>query len=143
MASTMGDPTPPPPPDAWGLLAYGSVIVYPLQLLLRSTRSGSTDRASYSAVSAAVAESDSTPQGSSLAVGIVVGTTWTIVSLLGVLYALSVFISLVPDQYDAAHARYLGLFTVATLVAWIGLTIGLTGLTMRLLRRAFGQQPPT
>ena len=69
------------------------------------------------------------------------GTTWTILSLLGLLYALSIFILLVPEQYEVAHERFVGLFTVATLVAWVGLTIGLTALTMRLLRRVFGQDP--
>jgi hypothetical protein len=139
-ASTMGDPTPPPAPDAWGLLAYGAVIVYPLSYYF-ARRDPERPTNLVGAVSAAVEESDSTPKGSWLAVGIVVGTTWTIVSLIGLLAALAAFISLVPDQYVTARERFDGLFTVATLLAWIGLAIGLTGLTMRLLRHVFRGQP--
>ena len=127
-------------PDAWGLLAYGAVIVYPLSYYF-ARRDMDRPTNLVRAISTAVDEGESTPKGSWLAVGIVVGTTWTIAALIGVLAALAAFISLVPDQYYVARGRYDGLFTVATLIAWVALTIGLTGLTMRLLRRVFGQQP--
>jgi hypothetical protein len=140
VASTMGDPTPPPRPDVWGLLVVGAAIVYPLSYYFARL---DPDRPTnlINAVSTAVDESRATPKASWLAVWIVTGTTWTLASLIGLLAGLAAFISLVPDQYLVAHERYVGLFTAATLVAWIGLTIGFTSLTMRLLGRVFGQQP--
>ena len=124
-------------PNIWPILVVSAAVIYPISYVF-ARRDLNRPTNLVDAISAALDEPDQ-PAGdysilarALVAVVLLVGTG---IAMLAVLAALQ---SVAPDRYADASSRYTVLFVVAGLAGWIGLTVGLTGLTMRLLRRVMG-----
>jgi hypothetical protein len=124
----------PGPPNAWPLLLASAAVIYPLSLLF-ARRDPDRPEGVTSAVAAVLNEANACPTSyriagpAALGVAVVFATLFLVGGIVLGLQAID------PARYEAAAHANAGLIGIAFLVAWLGLAIGLTSLSLRAIRR--------
>jgi hypothetical protein len=140
MPSSGADATAKTVPNIWPLILVSAAVIYPLSYLF-ARRDLDRPTTFVAAVTAALDEPNAGLRSPNYGILVrpVLATVWTFASLVGLAMILVGVQALAPEAYQAAVDRTLGPFLVAFLVAWVGLTIAGTSLTLRGFRRLQGR----
>ena len=123
-----------PIPNVWPVMIVSAAVIYPLSYAFARRDLDRPTRLA-DAISAAIHEPNR-PSGPGYP--ILGRAVLTVILVFGTLVAVFLLIaalqSVAPERYADITSRVPMVFVVAFLLAWIGLTVGLWGLTMRFIR---------